>query len=61
MSKGEQKMNKISDFMDDPDKMFDFIVLSKAEFLSSYSYLTEEEYDLTAFRVLAAAHKSSLA
>lgn len=35
-------------FIDDEEKMLDFKTLSKAEFLSSYSYLTEEEYDNTA-------------
>jgi len=35
------------DFTDDKEKMIDFKLLSKTEFLSSYSYLTEEEYDLT--------------
>lgn len=35
------------DFYDDDEKMFDFVNLTKEEFLKSYSYLTEEEYDLT--------------
>ena len=35
-------------FTDDIDKMRDFDSLSKDEFLSSYGYLTEEEYDATA-------------
>lgn len=35
------------DFLDDEEKMKDFKELSKDEFLFSYSYLTEEEYDLT--------------
>ena len=34
-------------FVDDSEKMKDFMQLSKAEFLESYSYLTEEEYDET--------------
>jgi len=34
-------------FTDDVDKMKDFYTLSKKEFLQSYSYLTELEYDLT--------------
>lgn len=34
-------------FANDEEKMVDFKILSKEEFLSSYSYLTEEEYDLT--------------
>ena len=40
-------MNKYKDFTDDKEKMEDFKLLTKAEFLSSYSYLTEEEYNLT--------------
>ena len=39
-------------FIDDEEKMFDFLFLSKEEFLASYSYLTEEEYILTANEVL---------
>ncbi len=35
------------DFTDDKEKMRDFKLLTRTEFLSSYSYLTEEEYDLT--------------
>lgn len=34
-------------FLDDPDKMKDLLILSKEDFLKSYSYLTEEEYDET--------------
>lgn len=34
-------------FIDDEEKMRDFYILSKSEFLASYSYLTEEEYDAT--------------
>ena len=40
-----------SDFMDDGDKMVDFFKLSKEEFLKSYSYLNEEEYDATLKKV----------
>ena len=40
-----------SDFMDDGDKMVDFFKLSKEEFLKSYSYLKEEEYDATLKKV----------
>ena len=40
-------MTNYKDFTDDKEKMKDFKLLTKAEFLSSYSYLTEEEYDLT--------------
>lgn len=36
-----------TDFTDDEEKMVDFFLLPKNEFLMSYSYLTEEEYDLT--------------
>ena len=35
-------------FIGDEEKMKDFPKLSKEEFLSSYSYLSEEEYDATA-------------
>ena len=35
------------DFYDDAEKMADFRMLSKEEFLKSYSYLTEQEYDNT--------------
>lgn len=34
-------------FYDDYEKMRDFRHLTKAEFLQSYSYLTEEEYENT--------------
>jgi len=39
------------DFSDDKEKMKDFYILSKVEFLKSYSYLTEREYDNTNRRV----------
>lgn len=35
-------------FIDDAEKMRDFKTLAKDEFLNSYSYLTEAEYDNTA-------------
>lgn len=38
-------------FEDDKEKMNDFYVMSKKEFLGSYSYLTVEEYDATWKRV----------
>ena len=34
-------------FIDDEEKMRDFVDMSKEDFLESYSYLTEEEYELT--------------
>ena len=37
----------MQNFIDDKEKMNDFKNLSKNEFLKSYSYLTEEEYDNT--------------
>ena len=40
-----------ADFCDDAEKMRDFYALSKEEFLASYSYLTEEEYELTRRKV----------
>lgn len=36
-----------ANFINDMDKMDDFLALTKSEFLSCYSYLTEEEYDNT--------------
>lgn len=43
------KQNKDDElsFIDDKEKMRDFKKLTKEEFLFSYSYLTEEEYDAT--------------
>ena len=38
---------KDADFIDDEEKMYDFVRLTKEEFLFSYSYLTEDEYDNT--------------
>ena len=42
-------MKKITgyDFADDMNKMHDFMLLSKDEFLSSYSYLNEDDYYAT--------------
>lgn len=34
-------------FIDDKEKMHDFNCMTKSEFLASYSYLTEQEYDDT--------------
>ena len=44
---------KNTDFLDDEEKMRDFICLTKEEFLASYSYLTEDEYDNTYKRYYA--------
>ena len=38
---------KKGNFVNDAEKMRDFYRLTKEEFLQSYSYLTEEEYDNT--------------
>lgn len=35
------------DFLDDEEKMRDYFELTKDEFLKSYSYLTEDDYDAT--------------
>lgn len=45
-------MNKYGDFFNDQEKMRDMAKLSKEEFLRSYSYLTEEEYDNTLNKVI---------
>lgn len=38
-------------FVTDEEKMHDFRILTKKEFLKSYSYLTEDDYDITKFYV----------
>ena len=45
--RGKRMTIKYKSFTDDKEKMKDFCILSKIEFLKSYSYLTELEYDLT--------------
>lgn len=40
------------DFTGDYCKMYDFCKLSKKQFLESYSYITEEEYEATVDAVL---------
>lgn len=47
------------DFVGDEEKMADFIVLSKEEFLASYSYLTDREYEETKRRMLRLAKEAS--
>lgn len=42
---------QLCSFIDDEEKMRDYFSLPKREFLESYSYLTEEEYDMTAKEV----------
>lgn len=49
--KSSKPQTQPHDFCDDAEKMADFKTLSKEEFLKSYSYLTEEEYDATAKKV----------
>jgi len=44
---GEMKTNIKDNFSDDAEKMADFEILTKKEFLTSYSYLTEQEYNNT--------------
>ena len=41
----------VSDFITDIEKMRDFFEISKEKFLFSYSYLKEEEYNLTAEKI----------
>ena len=45
--KKERSESKVSDFCSDWEKIRDFKILSKHEFLRSYSYLTEAEYEQT--------------
>lgn len=46
-NESEDADEKPEGFSDDEEKMKDFYSLPKAEFLASYSYLTEEEYNTT--------------
>lgn len=41
----------MNDFIEDEEKINDLLVLNKREFLESYSYLTEDEYDNTILRI----------
>ena len=41
-----------TNFIDDKEKMIDFFNISKDEFLQSYSYLNEKEYDLTLNKIV---------
>jgi len=49
-------------FLDDPDKMKDLLILSKEEFLASYPYMSEEEYDetLRIYRIIVDAQEWAL-
>lgn len=42
-----------ADFIHDEEKMHDFYLLTREEFLASYSYLAPEDYELTRFNVEA--------
>lgn len=44
------------DFCDDEEKMVDFKEMTKSDFLSFYSYLTEEEYEMTEAKVKETTH-----
>ena len=46
-----EAITKNANFLDDIEKMQDFRILTKKQFLQSYSYLTEKEYDNTAKEV----------
>lgn len=43
-----------SNFIDDEEKMIDFNTITKEQFLNSYSYITEQEYDNTLKQLEAA-------
>ena len=43
-----------SNFIDDEEKMIDFNTITKEQFLNSYSYITELEYDNTLKQLEAA-------
>ena len=44
--------HKAEDFSYDLDKMYDLLELTKEEFLKSYLYISDEEYDITAEQVI---------
>lgn len=44
-------MNFKLSFISDKEKMRDFFRLTKKEFLESYSYLSEQEYNATVYEV----------
>ena len=41
----------MNDFIEDEEKINDLLILSKKEFLDSYSYLDEADYDNTVLRI----------
>lgn len=45
-------MNNLNSFVDDQEKVKDLLYLSKEEFLDSYSYITEAEYENTVDKIL---------
>jgi|9_EtaG_2_1085328.scaffolds.fasta_scaffold03150_7 hypothetical protein len=57
--KADFKSVKYTDFCNDEEKMKDFNILSKEEFLKSYSYLHEVEYNLTRIKESNQSEKSS--
>ena len=42
---------RFNNFVNDVEKLLDMLILSKEEFLKSYSYLTPEEYDNTVAKI----------
>lgn len=50
------KAPEYHDFCDDEEKMVDFKEMTKSDFLSFYSYLTEEEYEMTEAKVKETTH-----
>lgn len=53
---GDVTVSGIS-FIDDADKLRDFFKLTKDEFLASYSYLSEEDYETTREQIIGIATK----
>lgn len=52
--------NELNTFIDDKEKMYDFFRMKKEDFLKSYSYLTEKEYELTKIQTNIMSHKEVL-
>lgn len=52
----EKEKAAYRDFCDDKEKMVDFKEMTKSDFLSFYSYLAEEEYEMTEAKVKGTRH-----
>lgn len=56
VKENEKEGKEVNNFLDDEEKMRDFHVLSKEEFLNTYSYIKDEEYEATQIAVGKGLH-----